>query len=84
VRTTPRKEEVWTPPGQEEEATGVLRAGHLQKFSPSKKKRLTTGVGYSGRAALRREQCDMHAIGLRNIRCLVTARQATEDVVVTW
>jgi hypothetical protein len=26
-----------------------------------KKKRLTTGVGYSGRAALRREQCNMHA-----------------------
>jgi hypothetical protein len=28
------------------------------------KKMLTTGVGYSGRAALRREQCDVHAVGL--------------------
>jgi hypothetical protein len=27
------------------------------------KKRVTTGVGYSGRAALRREQCDVHAVG---------------------
>jgi hypothetical protein len=36
--------------------------GHLRKFSASKKKMLTTGVGYSGRAALRREQCDMHAV----------------------
>jgi hypothetical protein len=28
------------------------------------KKMLTTGVGYSGRAALRREQCDVHAMVL--------------------
>jgi hypothetical protein len=27
-----------------------------------KNKRLTIGVGYSGRAALRREQCDVHAV----------------------
>jgi phage-related minor tail protein len=27
------------------------------------KKRVTTGVGYLGQAALRREQCDMHAVG---------------------
>jgi hypothetical protein len=25
---------------------------------------MATGVGYSGRAALKREQCDMHAVGL--------------------
>jgi hypothetical protein len=24
---------------------------------------VTAGVGYSGRAALRREQCDVHAVG---------------------
>jgi hypothetical protein len=35
--------------------------GHLRKFSASEKKMLATGVGYSGRAALRREQCDVHA-----------------------
>jgi hypothetical protein len=28
-----------------------------------RRKRWTTGVGYSGRAALRREQCDVHAVG---------------------
>jgi hypothetical protein len=35
---------------------------------------LTTGIGYSGRAALRREQCDVHAVGLRSRRYLVMAR----------
>jgi hypothetical protein len=28
--------------------------------------------------------CDMHAVGLRNRCCLVTARQATEEVAVNW
>jgi hypothetical protein len=39
--------------------------GHLRKYFPCKKKMLTTGVGYSGRIALRRDQCDVHAVDLR-------------------
>jgi hypothetical protein len=48
-----------------------------------KKKTLTTGVGYLGQAALRREQCDVYTIGLRRRCYLVTARQATEEEGVT-
>jgi hypothetical protein len=44
---------------------------------------VTTGVGYSGRATLRREQCDMYAIGLRSKHYSVMARQATEEEGVT-
>jgi hypothetical protein len=33
--------------------------GHLREYIPFEKKRLTTGVGYSGRAALRREQYNL-------------------------
>jgi hypothetical protein len=64
-----RKDEVWTLPEPEEEATGGLRAntaGAPTTFgstSPLRRKWWTTGVGYSGRAALRREQCDVHALG---------------------
>jgi hypothetical protein len=29
---------------------------------------LAAGIGYSARAALRREQCDVHAVGLRDQR----------------
>jgi hypothetical protein len=68
--------------------------GHLRKFSASKKKMLTTGVGYSRRAALRREQCDMHAVcltlfgnvravGLKSSRFLVTARRSTMPKAVS-
>jgi hypothetical protein len=80
VSTNPRKKEVWAPPEPEEEAMGGLRAGAAGapatsgSSPPSKKKMLTTGVGYSGRAALRREQCDVRAVGLRSRRFLVMAR----------
>jgi hypothetical protein len=30
---------------------------------PPEEENVTTGVGCSGRAALRREQCDVHAVG---------------------
>jgi hypothetical protein len=43
---------------------------------------LATGIGYLGQAALRREQCDVHAVGLRSRRYLVMARQATMGTVV--
>jgi hypothetical protein len=33
-----------------------------KKIKKKKNKRLTIGVGYSGQAALRREQCDVHAV----------------------
>jgi hypothetical protein len=36
--------------------------GHLRKFSASEKEMLAIGVGYSGRATLRREQCDVQAV----------------------
>jgi hypothetical protein len=55
--------------------------GHLRKFFPSMKKMLTAGVGYSGRAALRREQCDVHAVGQQKStevgRCVATGSHAT-------
>jgi hypothetical protein len=35
---------------------------HHRKLSASEKKMLATGVGYLGPAALRREQCDVHAV----------------------
>jgi hypothetical protein len=63
-----RKEEVWTPPEPEEEATGGLRADTagapttFKSTTPLRRKWWTTGVGYWGRAALRREQCDVHAV----------------------
>jgi hypothetical protein len=44
---------------RERERDAELRLGKKMK---KKKERLTTGVGYSGQAALRREQCDVHAV----------------------
>jgi hypothetical protein len=39
------------------------RCSESHRGARGKKKRLTTGVGYLRRAALRREQCDMHTVG---------------------
>jgi hypothetical protein len=41
-------------------------------------------LSWSGELLQGQAYCDMHAVGLRNRRCLVTARQATEEVAVTW
>jgi hypothetical protein len=38
--------------------------GHLRSSSHVKRKCLAIGIGYLGRKALRREQCDVHAVGL--------------------
>jgi hypothetical protein len=40
-----------------------------------RRKWLATGISYSGRAALRREQCDVHAVCLRGRR--VVGRKVT-------
>jgi hypothetical protein len=63
----PTRKEVWTLPEPMQEATGGLCAGAAgapatSGRSPSEiKKMMTTGARYSGRVALRREQCNMYA-----------------------